>query len=322
MNRQLVISDIHGKYELFNQLIDEVWDKENEELIILGDMVDRGEDSLKVLQKVMELKKNHQNVYVTKGNHEQLFKMWLEHPELEKNIYFKAGGLETVFSFLKHRLDLMKEKDKELMRYNMFKQAEAIKEDYPEIIQFISELPLYIEREHTIFVHAGVDLSKDDWKESDENDLLWIREEFHNGVNKTKKSIVFGHTPVKYFKHTTHVVGNIWNNYKERLYGIDGGAFETNKLNAVRVNKGEVTDVFHTGGALKSIIHHKLVEKSYVVNYQVSSSIELNLGTFSSKEEAELFVEKEKIRKQHLKQSEKDEFSKCLSIVEKIHYLK
>ena len=57
MKRTLVISDIHGELELFEELTAEVnYDSTQDQLILLGDYIDRGPDSKKVLEKVMELK--------------------------------------------------------------------------------------------------------------------------------------------------------------------------------------------------------------------------------------------------------------------------
>ena len=46
MKRTLVISDIHGELELFEELLRETgYDAAEDELILLGDYVDRGPDS-------------------------------------------------------------------------------------------------------------------------------------------------------------------------------------------------------------------------------------------------------------------------------------
>ena len=43
-------------------------------------------------------------------------------------------------------------------------------------------------------MHAGVDLTMEDWRQTAPKDFLWIREPFHQGKNNTGKTIVFGHT--------------------------------------------------------------------------------------------------------------------------------
>ncbi|WP_410471122.1 signal peptidase II, partial [Enterococcus faecium] len=41
--------------------------------------------------------------------------------------------------------------------------------------------PLYYEWENYLFVHAGVDLTKKDWRKTSLRDFIWIREPFHEG---------------------------------------------------------------------------------------------------------------------------------------------
>ncbi|WP_223837441.1 metallophosphoesterase [Bacillus swezeyi] len=57
-NITFVLSDIHGEYEKFEELMKH-WNSETMNLAILGDMIDRGENSLKVVQKIMQLKKKY-----------------------------------------------------------------------------------------------------------------------------------------------------------------------------------------------------------------------------------------------------------------------
>ena len=61
-----VISDIHGEYEKFLELLKRIDLKESDTLYILGDVVDRGPHPIKVLQKLMEMP----NAIMMVGNHE------------------------------------------------------------------------------------------------------------------------------------------------------------------------------------------------------------------------------------------------------------
>ena len=53
-----------------------------------------------------------------------------------------------------------------------------------------------VETDKYIFVHAGIDLTLDDWHETTDYKKVWLRKPFHEAENHTGKSIVFGHTPV------------------------------------------------------------------------------------------------------------------------------
>lgn len=67
----LIVSDIHGHFKQFEELLT-YWNQEDT-LVILGDLIDRGPDSLKVIEKVIELKQIYEDkVIFVKGNHEEM----------------------------------------------------------------------------------------------------------------------------------------------------------------------------------------------------------------------------------------------------------
>ena len=66
-----VMSDIHGRIDLFNQMLDKINLQKGDKLYILGDCIDRG-GGLEVLLKIMELHKNGLCDFLW-GNHEYMF---------------------------------------------------------------------------------------------------------------------------------------------------------------------------------------------------------------------------------------------------------
>ena len=75
-----VTSDIHGSLDRFNHLLDILSLNENDTLFVLGDMIDRGKDSIPVLQTMMSSKQ----IIPFIGNHEHLMLCALK--ELEEII--------------------------------------------------------------------------------------------------------------------------------------------------------------------------------------------------------------------------------------------
>ena len=63
-----VISDIHGEYGKFMELLDIIHFSDEDILYVLGDVVDRGKNPVKTLLKMMEMP----NVIHIAGNHEQM----------------------------------------------------------------------------------------------------------------------------------------------------------------------------------------------------------------------------------------------------------
>ena len=75
----LIISDIHADILAFNSILDLVSSKEFEKkygqisrIINLGDVLERGTNPKKVLQKFMDLSKNYPIISVM-GNHDEAF---------------------------------------------------------------------------------------------------------------------------------------------------------------------------------------------------------------------------------------------------------
>lgn len=61
-----VMSDIHGEYDMFMELLKEINFKEDDTLYILGDILDRGPNPIRTILKLMEMP----NVICMVGNHE------------------------------------------------------------------------------------------------------------------------------------------------------------------------------------------------------------------------------------------------------------
>ena len=66
-------SDIHGQYSLFQKMLEGIRFSEDDKLYILGDLIDRGPESLRVLQDVMQ----RTNVTCLLGNHELMMNDYL-----------------------------------------------------------------------------------------------------------------------------------------------------------------------------------------------------------------------------------------------------
>ena len=106
-----VISDIHGMWDKYQSMLQLIKFSAEDELYILGDVIDRGEDGIKILQDI----RRHTNMYLLMGNHELMAVQTLfaqdENEWNEKMIVWAMnGGEETYYSFL----ELSEEEQKEL----------------------------------------------------------------------------------------------------------------------------------------------------------------------------------------------------------------
>ncbi|MDN6639265.1 MAG: metallophosphoesterase [Tetragenococcus sp.] len=225
-----VISDIHGELELFKKLLKN-FDPQSQQLVLIGDLNDRGKKSKDCFLLGKKLVEKYDAVYL-RGNHEEYFLQFLSSPEDWYQAYVQNGGKETMESLLFKGC---------CEEYSPTEIAMTIRSYYKQLVQFLVERPLYFEWEQYIFVHAGVDLTKSDWRKTNPPDFIWIREPFHQGKNNTGKTIVFGHTitPLLYGDMQTT---DLW--ISDHKIGIDGGAVFGGSVHGVIFDKnGIVQDI-------------------------------------------------------------------------------
>lgn len=226
--RTLIVGDIHGKYDLFIRLLEEMaYSPGADRLILIGDLVDRGENSSAVVAKAMELKAAQpDHVVVLRGNHEAMMINALAQPSGEDvELWYINGGIETLQSYLDEEGNL------------------NIPEDHYE---FLYHLPTWFEDDHAIYVHAG--LVEDEMgaflhpHESPEHpSLLWSRSR-HFFAEYTGKTVIFGHTI------TGMLFGErekVW--LRDHVIGIDTGAYLTGVLSAIEMPSRQIFSVREAG---------------------------------------------------------------------------
>ncbi|MBP1044777.1 serine/threonine protein phosphatase [Enterococcus sp. BWM-S5] len=224
------ISDIHGEYELFQQLVD-YYDEENHQLVLIGDLNDRGKRTKECFLLGKKLVEERGAIYL-RGNHEEYFLQFLQNPEDWYPGYVRNGGKETMESLLHKGAT---------EEYSPTEIAMMIRSRYADLVDFLVQRPLYFEWENYIFVHAGVDLTKKNWHDTSPHDFIWIRDAFHQGKNNTGKTIVFGHT-ITPMLHGDMQTTDLW--LSDHKIGIDGGAVFGGSVHGVIFNKyGIVQDI-------------------------------------------------------------------------------
>jgi serine/threonine protein phosphatase 1 len=95
--RYLAIGDIHGHADVLQQLLEFVQPQPDDQIITLGDYVDRGPDSRGVLDQLIALHATGRLVAL-RGNHDV---MMLEARKNEENLrgWLYCGGKETLISY-------------------------------------------------------------------------------------------------------------------------------------------------------------------------------------------------------------------------------
>jgi diadenosine tetraphosphatase ApaH/serine/threonine PP2A family protein phosphatase len=151
-------------------------DLERDSLVFMGDYIDRGPNSVEVVDFLIQLKSRVPGVIFLKGNHEDMLVKFISGED--RFTYLLNGGQQTLDSYLRK-----------------FIQSEffPIPDDHME---FFKSLRLCYETEEFIFVHAGL-RPRVPLKSQSPEDMLWIREKFVATNYDFGKRVIFGHTPLK-----------------------------------------------------------------------------------------------------------------------------
>jgi len=178
MSKFFAIGDIHGCFDHLTELMASLEiDDQNDTLIFIGDYIDRGPSSRRVVDYLLDLSGKFKKVVYLRGNHEQMLLRYLE--GLDTEMYLYNGGTSTLLS------------------YGLTRQSsarEALEKIPSEHLCFFESLLPFYETEDYIFVHAGL---KPGIKlaEQEIHDLLWIRQDFIDSDFNFGKRVIFGHTP-------------------------------------------------------------------------------------------------------------------------------
>lgn len=227
--RILAISDIHGCYDELELLLQKVKYNPNEDqLILLGDYVDRGQKSTDVLDLAIKLVDN--GAIALRGNHDQMFLDFLFKSDYtSRQLYLSNGGLSTLESYV--GFDWFEGMPTNEDLYNAKK---FILENYNDHVTFLYHLPYYHQIGNHLFVHAGINPDLSDWRNTSEKDMIWIREQFLFSRTRNDDLIVLhGHTPCK----NTHGSHDI--DFRYNRIGIDGACAYGGQLNCLIIEDGE-----------------------------------------------------------------------------------
>ena len=179
-----VMSDIHGCYEKYIEMLKLINFNDNDTLYIIGDICDRGNNPMKILFHMME----HENIIPIFGNHDlEAYPFLVSEFNDDLNVldkkylwWMSQGGKTTITDFQKLN---KKEQDKVLFYIEDFR-------DYIEI---------KVNGKDYLLVHGGLKDFESTKPLSDYRlrDLVWERPDY-NKVYFNDKYIISGHTPTHF----------------------------------------------------------------------------------------------------------------------------
>jgi serine/threonine protein phosphatase 1 len=226
--RIYAIGDVHGRLDLLGETFSRIdadlkADPATRPLqILLGDYIDRGPSSRKVIDLLISRSRTHE-MHCLKGNHEALLLSFLEDPDTFA-AWEKVGGVETLDSYgLSPLLKEFPRSASELASYFDLALPKSHR-------QFLAQLKTSFVCGDFFFAHAGV-RPRIPLEDQRETDLLWIRREFLTHQGEFGKIIVHGHTPVAK------------PDVRPNRINIDTGAYATGCLTCLKLDSGQISFV-------------------------------------------------------------------------------
>lgn len=225
-----VMSDIHGNKKAFESILEQINLQANDELYILGDIIDRQEYGIELIQRIMKM----DNVHMLLGNHEYMMMDSLEFP-------YEPDGCTSIVS-TKRKMEHWFENGG-IVTYDAWM---ALSNDEQESIKnYLKNLPLNYDVEvdgrkfklvHAVPTYLYDMLVKqypDQIPESRAYFTVWERELITLMNEFDDFTTVFGHTPTTRF--TQSLPMQIY--YNKNIIGIDCGAAYKNseEINGYRL---------------------------------------------------------------------------------------
>lgn len=189
-----VMSDLHGCHKQFLQMCEQIGLRDEDDLFLLGDLVDRGPEPISLLLDCM----NRPNIYPLMGNHEALFLRCAEQisPQATTETFFAQyfpAIHEVCTPWLQNGGEVT------LMQYLSLSSAQR-----ELILQYLTEFSLYeqcvVEGVPYLLTHSGL-------RNYEKGKALsaYTEDDFVNArpqpdtIYDSEKVSVFGHTPTLSF---------------------------------------------------------------------------------------------------------------------------
>ena len=169
MNRVFACSDLHGHYKVFKSILQKI--DETDRVIVLGDVVDRGEDGFRILKEIL----SDERFILLKGNHEDMFYDDIKEfhqSESRDECHVWNGGDPTFWAWRQDGEN--------------FGWLHALN-SLPDHFYYINK-----DKKELILTHAGYTPPLNPL----DDDILWNRSHVHDDYDGFEEYIIHGHTPI------------------------------------------------------------------------------------------------------------------------------
>jgi serine/threonine protein phosphatase 1 len=177
----IAVGDVHGCPDTLDVLLDRLELDAEDHLVFVGDYIDRGPNSKRVIERLLALSEEQACTFL-RGNHEALMLDYLDggtggvHATRALRLWQQNGGGSTLRSYANG-------------------QAAHLPEAH---VAFVRATKLYHETPDFFFVHAGIKAERtirENIEREDDQTFLWERGHLEAPQLAWEKPIVCGHTP-------------------------------------------------------------------------------------------------------------------------------
>lgn len=216
-HRTFTVGDIHGCDIAFELLLELMELTSDDTLIVLGDAIDRGPNSARVVDMLLKLQQQCELVFIL-GNHEQMMLEALE-SGLRGSMWMMHGGEPTLGSY------------------------GGSVEGIPQVhVDFLASGLPYVETDTEIYVHANLEPGTP-LDQQDEQLLRWTHLTGRETPHPSGKRVFCGHTPQP----------NGLPSIRDGWVCIDTFAYGGQYLTAVEVGSNEIYQANQAGHTRKGV---------------------------------------------------------------------
>ena len=238
IGRIIALSDIHGYAHYLDGVLEKTDYSVQDTVVIIGDMIEKGPESLKTVRRIMELRENNPKVYVVMGNVEyhRISRFYNDSPEGIAEFFEMLRWTQKVWkrSLFLDMLDELGISLDNICSENMASVKQQIYSQYAKELDFLWNLPTVLAIGKYIFVHGGIPT---DCLQELENTaaLTYMKmDAFLKTDVSFHRTVVVGHWPVYHYREDEDCLNPLFD-YQKNIVAIDGGCAlkHGNQLNAL-----------------------------------------------------------------------------------------
>lgn len=280
--RILVVSDVHGHGHFLERLLEKAGFGDGDELIILGDIIEKGPDSLGTLRLVMELSRRP-NVHAAAGNVDSWqFALIEDEGQEASEALFRCSRMAKSLWGGCLFLDFCREMgiDEPKDERETARAKELVRTHFHRELKFLRGLPSILEAGNFLFVHGGLPKNWEELEGGDATPVLKFDDFLRRG-GSFDRCVVVGHWPVCLYRRE-RADFNPLADMEKNIISIDGGCGlkRDGQLNCLiipdaRSGAGDVTWTYHSGFPVVTALDAQEEKETDISIQYTDSEVEL-----------------------------------------------